>query len=310
MRVVVTGARGQLGEPLVAALAGDERVGDVVGIDTKPPVREQAGVRQVLRDVRDPGLAQDLAGTDAVIHLAMLTFAPNSTAQSVNVDGSRNVFACALACGASTIVHTSSATAYGAGPDTRAPFTEDDPLVGSPGFYYPRTKAAVEQLLDELSRQRPGVRTIRLRPVMIVGPRTVMTAAGRVYISLSDFDPLMQFVWIDDVVQAIRGALLEPRASGAYNLGAPEPVRSSSVASLIGARHLRLPYRLRHGIAAMTHAARLPGGLHPGFVELARYPTVVDTTRIERELGWRASLDCSGVLRRYGAALRARPALA
>lgn len=303
MRVAVTGSEGYLGRPLVAALAADERIEEVVAIDARPPAA-QPGVMAVQRDVRDPELARDLQGVDALVHLAFVVLGRGDGAQSVNVEGSRNVFEAALRASVATIVHASSAAAYGGAPNNLVPITEEQPLRPVPPFYYPQTKVAVEQLLDELESQHPGARFVRIRPVATLGPGAPRIASGRVFITPSDFDPLMQFTWIDDVVAAFAGALDSPGARGAYNVGAPGPVRASEVSQLIGVRRVRLPYIVLRSVAAVGSALRAPGALHPGWVDMARYPIVVDTTRAERDLGWRASCDCAEALRRYRGVLQ------
>jgi nucleoside-diphosphate-sugar epimerase len=302
VRVAVTGAGGYLGRPLVGALARDERVDAVVAVDLRtPPGGEK--VEPVRRDVRDPAIEQDFRSADAVVHLAAVVLGRGNGAESVNVDGSRNVFAAAERAGVQTIVHASSAAAYGCSSDNHVPFTEDSPLRPVPPFYYPQTKVAVEGLLDELERRRPDLRIVRLRPVSNLGPGAPVMLLGRAFVTLSDFDPPIQFVWIDDTVAAFTAAL-HGSARGAFNVGAPGQVRSSEVAERLGVRSLRVPWRLARLAAGAGSALRLPGGLHPGWADMGRYPIVVDTSRAERELGWRASCDSREALERFGALLR------
>jgi nucleoside-diphosphate-sugar epimerase len=144
-----------------------------------------------------------------------------------------------------------------------------------------------------------------MRPVSTLGPGAPALLGGRVFVSLSNFDPLIQFTWIDDVAAAFVAALRTRDARGAFNVGAPGAVPASRVAGLIGVRALRLPHRPMRIAARLGSGLRLPGALHPAWTDMARYPIVVDTARAECELGWRASLDCAGALRRYGALLRA-----
>jgi nucleoside-diphosphate-sugar epimerase len=156
VRVAVTGAGGYLGRPLVAALAADERVDSVVAIDLRPPPAAD-GIEPVRRDIRDPDLAADLNGAGALIHLAAVVLGRGAGAWSVNVEGGRNAFDAAQRAGIRTIVHASSAAAYGCAPDNDGPFTEEHPLRPEPAFYYPQTKVEVERMLDELERRRPDV---------------------------------------------------------------------------------------------------------------------------------------------------------
>ena len=149
MRVAVTGAGGYLGRALVERLAADTRVESVVAIDLRPPP-ESGKVRPARRDIRDPGIASDLEGADAVVHLAAVVLGRGAGARSVNIEGSLNVFDAAKRQGVGTVVHASSAAAYGSTPENDVPLTEASPLRPEPAFYYPRTKIAVERLIEEL----------------------------------------------------------------------------------------------------------------------------------------------------------------
>lgn len=297
MRVAVTGAGGRLGRALVPALAADERVDEVIAIDLRPP-QARAGVRTVACDVRDPGLAGTLEGADAVVHLAFRVLGRGRDAWSVNVDGSRNVFEAAARAGTGALVYSSSAAAYGCAADNPVPLTEDSPLRAEPPFYYTQTKVHVERLLDEHERRHPQMRVVRLRLAATLGPGAPVLVGGRLFVSPSDHDPLVQFVWIDDLVDLVRTVVLGD-ARGTFNVGAPGPVRSSDVARLLGVRSLRAPAALLRGAARAGSVLRLPGALHPAWVDMARYPIVVDAGRAERELGWRPGLDCSETLERY-----------
>jgi hypothetical protein len=49
---------------------------------------------------------------------------------------------------------------------------------------------------------------------------------------------------------------------------------------------------------------RVPGALHPGFVDMHRYPIVVSSARAQEALGWRAEHDTRAALERFRATLR------
>jgi UDP-glucose 4-epimerase len=284
VRVAVTGAGGFLGQPLVEALAADMRVEDVVAIDLRPPPATD-GVHPVARDVRDPAIAADLDGVDVLVHLAAVVLGRGRDAWSVSIDGSRNLLE---AMRGDAIVYASSGAAYGCLPDNPVPLTEDSPLRPEPPFYYPQTKVAVEQMLDEAE-----LRVVRMRPTAILGPGAPMLLGGRAFVTVAGFDPLMQFTWVDDAVAAFVAAIHQP-VEGAFNIGAPDPVRATEIPGLLGVRHLRLPRRV------LRAAARVRG-MHPDWVDMARYPIVVDASRAERELGWRASSDTATALKRFAA---------
>ena len=117
MRVVVTGATGNIGVAVVDALLG-AGVDSIVGVSRRPPRTESPYDDQRfesrLADVGEDDLATIFAGADAVVHLAWRfqpTRDPTVTWRS-NVIGSERVFAAAAAAAVPTLVHASSVGAY------------------------------------------------------------------------------------------------------------------------------------------------------------------------------------------------------
>ena len=118
MRIVVTGATGNVGTSVVAALAADARVSEIVGLARRRP--RWSAAAHALGAGRRPAapLAELFRGADAVIHLAWLIqpSRDEATLEAANVDGSRRVFEAAAAAGAGALVHASSVGAYSPGP--------------------------------------------------------------------------------------------------------------------------------------------------------------------------------------------------
>ena len=54
-----------------------------------------------------------MADADVVVHLAFVVVKATARSHAVNVEGSGNVFAAAVAAGVPTLVYTSSLAAYG-----------------------------------------------------------------------------------------------------------------------------------------------------------------------------------------------------
>ena len=107
---------------------------------------------------------------DAVIHFAGLKAVGESVSEplrywDVNVAGSQALLSVMQEQNCRTLAFSSSATVYGI-PE-RVPVTEDD--VVRPINPYGFTKAAVEQMLADLSRSEPGWRIARLRYFNPVG---------------------------------------------------------------------------------------------------------------------------------------------
>lgn len=70
MKVVVTGATGNLGTSTTAALLNDPRVSDVVGIARRRPHTAREGVHFTSADITRDNLEESFRGASAVIHLA------------------------------------------------------------------------------------------------------------------------------------------------------------------------------------------------------------------------------------------------
>lgn len=107
---------------------------------------------------------------DAVIHFAGLKAVGESVREplrywDVNVAGTQSLLSVMQEENCRTLAFSSSATLYGL-PE-RIPVTEDDPV--HPINPYGFTKAAVEQMLEDLSKSEPGWRIARLRYFNPVG---------------------------------------------------------------------------------------------------------------------------------------------
>src|SRR3954471_10846001 len=168
MRVVVTGATGNVGTALLRALGPDERVREVIGLARRRPALELPKVTWREADICKADLAPLFSGADAVVHLAWLIqpSRDEATTHAVNVEGSARVFRACGKAGAGALVYASSVGAYSPGPKDRA-VDESWPTEGVPTSFYARHKAEVERLLDRFEAEFPGVRSVRLRPGLI-----------------------------------------------------------------------------------------------------------------------------------------------
>ncbi len=303
MRVVVTGASGTIGTSVLAALGRDPAVDEVVAVARRVPAPEHrgpAGTRWVGADVARDDLAPAMAGAGAVVHLAWVLNPSRDRAElrRINVEGSRRVFAAAVAAGARTIVHASSLGVYAAGPKDRL-VDEGWPATGIPGFSYSEDKVAVERGLDALEAAHPGVRVVRLRPVLVLKRgaaahlRRELVGAwlpGRLVaperLPLVPRNPRLrtQVAHTDDVAEAFRLAL-HADVRGAFNLAADPVVDGPSFAARTGGRTVPvpvLPVRVAHQVA---HLLRIVPA-EPGWTDETLLSPLVDPGRARRELGW------------------------
>jgi UDP-glucose 4-epimerase len=301
MRIVVTGATGNVGTSVVAALARDPRVSDIVGLARRLPRWTNPRTRWVQADVATSRLSEHFRDAAAVIHLAWLIQPSRDerTLHAVNVVGSRRVFEAAAEAGVGALVHASSIGAYSAGPSDR-PIDESWPTEGTPSSFYARHKAAAERALDELEAAHPGLRVVRLRPALIF-KREAASEIRRLFAGPLLPSPLVrpgllpvlplpaglviQAVHADDVAEAYRLAVTEERAQGAYNVAADPVLDAAALGRTLGARPVPVPVRAVRAAADLTWRARLQP-TPPGWLDMGMGVPVMSTRRIREELGW------------------------
>ncbi|HSJ73221.1 MAG TPA: NAD-dependent epimerase/dehydratase family protein [Miltoncostaeaceae bacterium] len=300
MRVVITGATGNVGTALVRALLADERVERIVGIARRAPdIRPRRTTWEALDVARDD-LRPAFDGADAVVHLAW-EIQPSRDLRALwrtNVLGSRRVFDAAAEAGAGALVHASSVGVYSPGPKDRA-VDESWPREGTPTSDYAVHKAEAERRLDQVERAAPGMRVVRMRPGLCFS-REAATGVRRLFAGhllparlvrpsriprVPDIPGLrFQAVHSDDVAQAYRLAITKD-VSGPFNVAAEPVLDPPALAEALGARTLFVPAGVARRAISLTWRLRLqPTG--PGWLDMALAVPVMDAARARRELGW------------------------
>ena len=103
---------------------------------------------------------------------------------------------------------------------------------------------------------------------------------------LDGVDTPLQFVHEDDVVGAI-DAILTANGRGAYNVGPPTWTLLSQVAHETQRRAIWLPFWLARFVAGLAWKSRIWIHETPaGFLYFARYPWVVEPSRLLDEIGY------------------------
>ena len=301
MRIVVTGATGNVGTSVVEALVADPAVDEIVGLARRLPRWQPPRTRWVQADVATDALEPHFAGADAVIHLAWLIQPSRDGAalRAVNVDGSRRVFEAAARAGAGALVHASSVGVYSPGPKDRR-VDESWPREGVAASFYSRHKAAAERALDAVQAQAPGLRVVRLRPGLIfkreagaevrrlfAGPflPARLLKPGRVPVLPLPARLVLQAVHGDDVGEAYRLAALSPTAEGAYNVAADPVLDPATLARVFRARHVDFPARVLRALADASWRARLQP-TPSGWLDMGLAVPLMDTRRAREQLGW------------------------
>jgi UDP-glucose 4-epimerase len=328
LTVAITGPTGDIGRALVHALERSRAVGEIRGMARRPIDPEYGFKRLEYRqgNVLDEGdVERFVAGADVVVHLAFIILGSHEETRSINLEGSRNVFRAAIACGAKRLVYASSVAAYGFHTDNPQPLTEDVPPRGTSEFYYSAQKAELEGLLAELT-EGVDIDTYVFRPCIVAGRDALMMVDNLPYVRISEqlpgavrrvFDvvPMLkpvipdpgvpyQLVHHDDVATAIRAAIQGRGEPGVYNLAGDGELTMSDLASEMGYYAVPVPELAVDATAAIT--ARLPF-MPPeaAWIQAFRVPAIMDTAKARKQLGWRPRHSGRDALRAMVAAARA-----
>lgn len=306
MRVVVTGASGNVGTSVVRRLLDNPEVTSIVGVCRRPPARRRPKVTWHAADVGVDPLEPVMAGADAVIHLAWQIQPSHDEArlERTNVVGTRRVVDAVVAAGVPTLVYASSVGTYARGPKDH-PVDESWPATGVAGSLYSAHKAAVERLLDSVGAAAPELRIVKLRKALVFKagaatgiarlflPRWLPTPVlGRRWVPvLPTFERLaLQVVHTDDAAAAYERALFTAGAEGAFNIAADGVLRGPELAAALGARPVPVPYPALRAVVAASWRARLQP-VAAGWLDLAAGVPLMDTAQARRELGWAPSRD-------------------
>jgi len=296
-RVAVTGAAGHFGMLVLRRLAKDPSVGSILALDVRPPRLAGDKIEGAKADIRDERLDELFAGCDAVVHLAFAIhrYKPRDLFDSINVEGSKNVFRAAQRAGVSQVVYASSVAAYGMVHGHPQPILEDTRRVYQPEFAYSRAKFEVEAFLDEFEGENPEMTVTRLRPVVMVGERmeSLMGATLRRRFLPTTSGAPFPVVWDEDVAEAVALAI-EQEAEGAFNLSARETRTAYELAPEVGMKVLPIPRWLGLAAAHLSPLATrfgMGGMIDPAWIRSSDVPMVLDSEKARRELGWRPQCD-------------------
>jgi dihydroflavonol-4-reductase len=302
VRVFVTGGNGFIGSRVVRRLLAD---GHEVRCLLRPSSRthriEDLAFERVVGDLGDvAALEQGVSGCDGCIHLAGVSSwdeIASPEVEEVIVEGTRRLLGVARTVPGLRFVYVSSAAAVN-GSDGPSVFDEESAfgLDGS-GLRYALAKHAAEELV--LAAAREGLHAVIVNPGETYGPDDdEWVTAGPIRDVLRSWPALAvrggaSVVHVDDVAVGIVAALERGRAGERYilggdNLAVAEIVRTALAAA--GARKpvIVVPAAVLRAVVRLCGLLRLRPPVPPDLVGYACRYWFVDSSKAERELGYRA----------------------
>ena len=300
MRVVVTGATGNVGTSLLRVLGESESVESILGVVRRLPEAEFAKTTFVAADVAEDELVSHFRGADAVVHLAWLIQPSRDprTTRRANVDGSWRVFRAAGEARVPALVYASSVGAYSPGPKDRA-VDESWPTGGIASAVYSRQKSEVERLLDRHELAFPDMRVVRLRPGLIfkgaaasgirrlfAGPLLPTSLLRPALIPIVPDTERLRFQGVHSLdIGAAYALAVTGEARGAFNVAAEPVLDPPELGRLLGARPVPVPASVLRAGANLTWRAHLQP-TSPDWLDIALGVPIMDVSRARDELGW------------------------
>jgi len=305
--VLVTGVARRLGGRFVRRLQRDPRVDRVIGVDVVPPEHSLGGAGFVRADIRQPTIARVLAesGADTVVHMDVtgtpLGSGSRASVKETNVIGTMQLLgACQKAPGVRRLVVKSSTNVYGSASRDPAVFTESTAAKSLPSGGFAKDAVEVEGYVRGFAR-RPDVAVCVLRFANILGPGAETPLASYfelpVLPTVLGYDPRLQFVHEDDVVEVLRIAAHDPvpgtSNSGTFNIAGDGVLLLSQCSRRLGRPTVPLL------LPAVTWAGSLVRTLgmtdfSPEQIRLLTHGRVVSTALMRETLGFQPAYTTAG----------------
>ena len=302
LKVLVTGADGFIGSHLTEKLVSHGakvtalclyNSFDHSGWLDDLPEAVRAELRPVRGDIRDSAFVRRIVqGQDIVFHLAALIAIPHSytAAQSyveTNVLGTLNLLEAARESDVVRVVHTSTSEVYGTA--ITMPITKSHPLQGqSP---YSASKIGADMMAEAFARSFELPVAI-LRPFNTFGPRQSERAVIPTIIRqaldptcpailVGDTTPVRDFTFVEDTAEAFIAIGIAPQIQFGrpYNAGSGNAVTIMDVVDLV---------------SCLTNCnkppvERDPERMRPAGSEVRAL--LADSSRLNADTGWRATID-------------------
>ncbi|MGC5363640.1 NAD-dependent epimerase/dehydratase family protein [Streptomyces sp. DT24] len=298
--VLVTGAARQLGDRFVRRVLRDPEVDRVIAVDAVAPEHPPAGAHFVQADIRQPAIARVLAehAVDTVVHLNVTGMAfgtgGRATVKETNVIGTMQLLgACQKSPTVRRLVVKSSTSVYGSAPRDPAVLTEATAPKSLSSGGFAKDAVEVEGYVRGFARRRPDVAVCVLRFANILGPDAETPLAD--YLSLPvlptvfGYDPRLQFVHEDDVIDVLAIASREPRRgtlnSGTFNIAGDGVLLLSQCSRRLGRPTVPVPLP---AVTWIGQALRTVGmtDFSPEQIRLLTHGRVVSTVEMRETLGF------------------------
>lgn len=279
-RALVTGATGGLGIALTRALLEAGYAVRAVGRQPAALSRlTDMGAEAVAADLLETDLQALCEGMDAIFHAAALSspWGPEEAFDRANIEATRRLLDAAQTAKVDSLIFVSSPSVYARWRDQTG-ITEATPWPDKPLNAYARTKGEAEIMV--LAADRPGFRTVAIRPRALIGPDDTVLLPRILRLVRKGRFPLFRrgeaLVELTDVRDGARALVLadqhrETAGGQAVNISGGRPLPIAALVERLGQRLntpvkiVPLPLWLGQGLSVISDAVcrLLPGRPEP-----------------------------------------------
>ncbi len=295
--VAITGAANFLGRKLISKLILRPNVERIIAIDIFPIQLDDPKLSFYKVDLTLPNAGSLITkifireGVDTLMHLVFIfSLARRSAlAHELEAIGAMHLLDACAEANVKKVILRSSTMVYGAKPNNAFYMPEETPLA-SPNESFVSDKIEAERQLKQFADRRSDVRTVVMREGLTLGKTTgnfFLNLFKRSFVPMvMGYDPLMQFIHEDDLVDYYEQALFKD-VEGTFNIVAPGVVRYSKIIELYGKKKISLPETLLKTAASVAWTLKAYD-VPPEIIDYLKYPLIASGSSAEYTLGVKA----------------------
>lgn len=288
MKILITGAAGDIGSRLVSIFDQDSEVQLYTTALGQLTVSSKGEHFEC--DIRDKTFLDWVTSVkpDVIIHLASIIKLPENMtveeAHDIDVKATQSLLDAAVKCGVKKIIVTSSGAAYGYWENNPEWLTEDMPVRGNDDYFYSAHKKQVEQMLVDYRERFPELQQVVLRPGTVLGPNfenpITNMFSKNIITGIAGSNSPFVIIWVDDLVAYLIEAA-KTDIQGVFNVAGDGTLTLKQIAKFLNKVYLPIPAWLIRGVLSLLH----PIGLSqygPEQVKFIQYRPVLSNKKIKK----------------------------
>ena len=248
MKILITGAAGDIGSRLVDYFQNDNHV-DLYTTALNDLAKGIFSTHKKC-DIRDDAFIQWVKEIkpNVIIHLASIIQLPvgmsREEAFEIDVIATENLIKAAIDVGVHKFVVTSSGAAYGYWHDNPQWLSEEMPVRGNEDYFYSSHKRQVEEMLTRYRSSHPQLKQVVLRPGTVLGPNFNNPITNmfrkKIITGIAGSQSPFVIIWVDDLVAYLIEAA-KSDVQGVFNVAGDGTLTLKEIARFLNKPYFSLP---------------------------------------------------------------------